>query len=251
MLFQLDHVIVGVRDLRSAIDDWNELGLVASDGGSHPQHGTRNAIVRFHDGTFLELMAVADTARLREYAPVLLELLEQHPDTVIGYALRTDDIAAARAAVDASGVGVTPVWSAEGQRDSGRVATWQSFRIADPTFPFVVSYDGPPTSEPAASPLAPRGIAAVIVQHSDPAVFAERIARAFRGWRKNGEVTLASGVIRVDRGTKSAPFVSGIELKVDEIDTALAAVRTANARTKGAHVEDPRLHGLGLTLTAE
>jgi hypothetical protein len=64
MRFYLGHVIVAVHDLNRAVEDWESIGLVATDGGTHPKVGTRNALVRFPDRSFLELMAIDDREKL-------------------------------------------------------------------------------------------------------------------------------------------------------------------------------------------
>ena len=74
MRFYLDHVIVAVRDLHRAVEDWESIGLFATDGGTHPEVGTRNALVRFPDSSFLELMAIEDREKLQARAPRLLAL---------------------------------------------------------------------------------------------------------------------------------------------------------------------------------
>src|SRR5881628_1559879 len=120
----LDHVVVAVRDLPRAVEDWRALGLDAPDGGSHPKRGTRNALVRFPDGSFLELIAVEDRALVREAAPGLLAMLELHPDGPVSWALRTDDVEGARSDLASKGFRVGPLLLGEGRRDPGKVARW-------------------------------------------------------------------------------------------------------------------------------
>jgi hypothetical protein len=58
---RIDHVIYGTADLDvAAARVQAELGLTAVAGGRHDGIGTHNRIVALGDGSFLELLAVAD-----------------------------------------------------------------------------------------------------------------------------------------------------------------------------------------------
>lgn len=58
---RIDHVIYGTADLdRAAARMEAELGLTAAPGGRHEGLGTHNRIVPLADGSFVELLAVAD-----------------------------------------------------------------------------------------------------------------------------------------------------------------------------------------------
>jgi catechol 2,3-dioxygenase-like lactoylglutathione lyase family enzyme len=58
---RIDHVIYGTRDLGAAAA-WlaDEIGLAAVQGGRHDGLGTHNQLVPLGDGSFIELLAVAD-----------------------------------------------------------------------------------------------------------------------------------------------------------------------------------------------
>ncbi len=56
----LDHVVIAVRDLDSATDDYRALlGREPSWRGSHPTYGTRNTLFRI-DNTYIELLALGN-----------------------------------------------------------------------------------------------------------------------------------------------------------------------------------------------
>ncbi len=249
--FSLDHVIVGVRDLPGAVEDWRAIGLDATDGGSHPSHGTRNAIVRFPDRSFLELMTIDDREKLKGYAPALLAMLELHPDGAINWALRTGDVEAARSALEAKGVRVLPVWQGEGRRDSGKVARWRTFHVQEPAFPFVLQYDGPPTSEPSRGGLPIAGIAAAIVQGVSAPALADRLAAAFGELDHDGRVRFASGEAVVVEEPREHPGVVGVELLVGDAERATAYLRERGVGAADGWVSDRRLHGLRLRLVSE
>jgi catechol 2,3-dioxygenase-like lactoylglutathione lyase family enzyme len=53
----LDHAVVLVPDLPRAVQDYSRLGFNVVEGGVHEGGATRNALVPFADGTYLELLA--------------------------------------------------------------------------------------------------------------------------------------------------------------------------------------------------
>jgi Glyoxalase-like domain len=63
MLRQLDHVVLVVRDLTSAMADHRRRGFTVTPGGQHADGVTHNALITFADGTYLEIVAFRDLAR--------------------------------------------------------------------------------------------------------------------------------------------------------------------------------------------
>lgn len=57
---RLDHVIIVVRDLKSAVQDYTALGFHVLPGGEHPAFNTHNALIPFADGSYLELLATKE-----------------------------------------------------------------------------------------------------------------------------------------------------------------------------------------------
>ena len=56
MIHGIDHIVILVSELESAIADYTALGFSVVRGGDHPGV-THNALVAFADGTYLELIA--------------------------------------------------------------------------------------------------------------------------------------------------------------------------------------------------
>jgi len=54
---RLDHLVILVHDLEEATEDYGRLGFRVTPGGEHADGLTRNALVPFRDGTYLELVA--------------------------------------------------------------------------------------------------------------------------------------------------------------------------------------------------
>jgi hypothetical protein len=65
-LTRLDHLVVLVRDLEGAIGDYGVLGFAVTPGGEHADGLTRNALIPFEDGSYLELVAFLDPEDTRD-----------------------------------------------------------------------------------------------------------------------------------------------------------------------------------------
>lgn len=60
----IDHIILVVRDLQVASQQFTQLGFTVIPGGVHSGGLTHNALVPFPDGTYLELLSTTKSARL-------------------------------------------------------------------------------------------------------------------------------------------------------------------------------------------
>ncbi len=58
MLQGIDHLVIAVPDLQTAITNYEALGFRVVPGGRHPvTHGTHNALIALQDGAYVELIA--------------------------------------------------------------------------------------------------------------------------------------------------------------------------------------------------
>jgi catechol 2,3-dioxygenase-like lactoylglutathione lyase family enzyme len=57
MIVGIDHVVILVQNLTTAIDDYTALGFTVTPGGEHADGATHNALIAFADGSYLELLA--------------------------------------------------------------------------------------------------------------------------------------------------------------------------------------------------
>jgi len=95
----LDHIPIVVLDLEKAVETYRGLGFTIKPGLKH-ENGIKNAHIKFHDGTELELVSVpsATDALAREYRRLLEE--GEGPAFVSFYA---PDLGAVSAKLDAMG----------------------------------------------------------------------------------------------------------------------------------------------------
>jgi hypothetical protein len=130
--------VILVRDLELASADYERLGFTVTPGGEHADGLTRNALVPFQDGTYLELVSFLDPEDptdnvwgWREYYP---------REGLIDYCAASDDLDADVKRLASLGLGV------EGPDDGGRrlpdgtSIRWRSARIRQEgrIFPFLI-----------------------------------------------------------------------------------------------------------------
>ena len=90
---KLDHVIIAVRDIDAATEDYTALlGRAPSWRGAHPTYGTRNTLFRI-DNTYVELLALAASGKKDpRWAGQLSKFLDEHGEGLYGVAIGVDDI---------------------------------------------------------------------------------------------------------------------------------------------------------------
>jgi len=134
---RFDHVIWGTRDLDAAAA-WlaDEYDMDVGDGGVHPG-GTCNKTVRFLDGSYLELLAVADPA-----GPIgsVLERIVEDGDRLVGWAVHTSDIDAVARRLG------TEIHEGSITLQDGSVGRWRTTAVGyKTTKPFVIQYEATDT----------------------------------------------------------------------------------------------------------
>jgi catechol 2,3-dioxygenase-like lactoylglutathione lyase family enzyme len=130
---QIDHVVVAVRNLADASRDYRALGFNVIAGGTHGHAPTRNALIVFSDGSFIEL--IEWTAHSPEDR--WQQILERDGEGLVDFALTTKDLHGVLARARSQGVEMAgPI---DGSRTTleGVSLRWQVGRPASRDLPFV------------------------------------------------------------------------------------------------------------------
>lgn len=124
----IDHVVILVEDLDVAVNQYAKLGFTVAPGGKHARF-THNALITFHDGSYLELIA-----------------FYEHPETdsseshrwytrlatgggIIDYAVASPGLDAIIADVDARGIKTNGVLPGSRTRPDGQQLKWRSAMV--------------------------------------------------------------------------------------------------------------------------
>jgi len=229
MIVGVDHALIAVEDLDAGMRTYEQLGFQVMRGGSHPQHGTHNALVPLADGAYLELMGVWDGALARQqpHTNRVLEALNGD-DRLALFALDSDDLDADVAQVRQRGFNISDPLPGERERPDGERVAWRTAHPNDPRLPFLIA-DVTPRSVRVPTPDAGIGpeltIEAMVVaawpQDVDP------YAQLLGAHPQNGPVALSRGTVDVE-GAHAAEGSNRLILETDDLDQ-LRADWTARA----------------------
>jgi hypothetical protein len=67
MITQIDHVVLLVPELDTAVSGATTAGFTVTRGGRHDSGGTHNALIPFRDGSYVELLAFEGTPAIDHY----------------------------------------------------------------------------------------------------------------------------------------------------------------------------------------
>lgn len=133
MALSLDHLVILVPDLDTAITDYRSLGFSVQPGGTHADGGTHNALVVFADRAYLELIA----------------FLRPHPSHrwgghaarghsgFVDFALLPSSVAAVVADAASRGLAYTGPFDGGRLRPDGERLVWQMGLPPAPELPFL------------------------------------------------------------------------------------------------------------------
>ena len=132
----IDHVVIAVNDLDSAIRDYTAAGFTVTPGGEHANGETHNALVAFSDGSYFELIAWK-AAHPEE--TVWLNRLRAG-EGFVDWALRTADLAADVERLRGDGMDVPDPQPGGRTRPDGERVEWQTLRFDPQTHPSLPFY---------------------------------------------------------------------------------------------------------------
>jgi hypothetical protein len=140
MLVGIDHLVVVVQDLDTAIKHYEELGFTVVPGGRHPV-GTHNALISFADRSYLELIAFYESnPNHRWWAPL------QKGGGLVDFCVETDALVADTLAFRQAGVIIDDPRPLTRVRPDGFTLRWVLSIPRDPqrgVAPFLIQDETP------------------------------------------------------------------------------------------------------------
>lgn len=107
MLLGIDHLVIAVAELETAMSDYRRLGFAVVPGGRHPV-GTYNGLIAFADGSYIELISFyRDNPDHRWWAAL------KRGEGLVDFCMQTDDLVGDTVKLRSAGVKIDdPVpWS--------------------------------------------------------------------------------------------------------------------------------------------
>lgn len=144
MITGFDHFILLVNDLDAAMEAYRRVGFMPRAGGEHTAFGSRNALVAFGDGTYLELLAFRDPELAQKaFWGDAVRKLAVHEGWG-GFVLASDQLADDAHAIRARGLAMAEPQSGTRTRPDGQQVAWRTALISGtPTgiLPFLIQDD--------------------------------------------------------------------------------------------------------------
>ncbi|MGC4189911.1 MAG: VOC family protein [Thermomicrobiales bacterium] len=122
----IDHIVIAVHSLESAIADYRRAGFTVTLGGDHVGGATHNALVPFADGAYFEIIAFRDPEQASDHAWAS-RLLKG--EGLIDYALRADDLKEEVTALRTRGLNTSDPHDGGRTRPDGQRVAWQTIRF--------------------------------------------------------------------------------------------------------------------------
>lgn len=133
MRFGLDHAVIAVADLGSAVEDYRALGFTVAMGGRHPGRTSHNALVAFGDGSYLELIAWPEPGPAERW----FNELARHGEGLADFALVPEDVPRAVREARERGLELNGPLDGARVRPDGREVKWQTGRQKTFDLPFL------------------------------------------------------------------------------------------------------------------
>lgn len=232
MLTRLDHLVILVSDLAEAVEDYGRRGFTVTPGGEHADGLTRNALIPFRDGSYLELVVFVDPDDPRDNVWGWRNFVaEDLPGGLVDYCAATDDIEVAVRVLRERGFDVSGPDDGGRRLPDGTEIRWRSARITTQegrALPFLIQDVTPrgrrvPGGPAARHPNGARGISRLEVSVGE----ADRAA--------DGDVARSAERYAVLMGTPAAP---GPSFRLGACEVALvAAGREAGPGPLGAELD--------------
>lgn len=188
MISSLDHLVILVKNLGQATLGYERLGFVVTPGGEHADGLTRNALIPFHDGSYLEIVAFLDPDDPRDNVWGWRRFAAT--GGIVDHCLTSTDLAADVGRMRGNGLQV------EGPDDGGRrlpdgeEIRWRSASVEQEgrALPFLIEDVTPrsrrvPAGTAADHPNGATGISALEISAPEP----EEAARAYAAMVGNPE----------------------------------------------------------------
>lgn len=124
MILGVDHIVIAVHELNSAMETYRRLGFSVVEGGAHP-YGSHNALIGFKDGSYIELLGFYEESPAHPW----WDLLHERGGGLIDFCLATDDIRADLAAFRAQGVEAGDLTEGGRRRPDGYEVKWINNKV--------------------------------------------------------------------------------------------------------------------------
>ena len=175
----MDHLVLGVPDLKQGIDLVElKTGVRANFGGRHPGRGTHNALLSLGGRQYLEI--IARDPQQPQATPLLFAGLEGLEEPrFVSWAVAVDNIATVSQRAIAADCKVVGPTEGSRARTDGKLLKWKTLTVIDPAIdllPFFIAWDRE-TPHPSQDSPAGCTLQSFEMQHTEPERLRELLAK--------------------------------------------------------------------------
>jgi catechol 2,3-dioxygenase-like lactoylglutathione lyase family enzyme len=247
VLTRLDHLVVLVRDLEGATRDYQDLGFAVTQGGEHADGLTRNALVPFEDGSYLELVAFVDPDDPRDNVWGWRSFLSSGGG-LIDHCAASDDLRADTRRLEDLGLEVNGPDDGGRRLPDGVEIRWRSARIRQDgrVLPFLIEdltprFSRVPGGSAAVHPNGATGVSRLEIATPDP----EGAARSLAALIGTPSEPLRLGACAL---LLAAPESDVARRRIDAAGPGPLAVGLTSDAPGGEELDRRLSHGVGIRL---
>jgi hypothetical protein len=168
---QFDHLVLAARDLERAKRHFHSAtGVLPEDGGPHPGRGTRNALISFEPGHYLEI--IAPDPEQSQAAEVAASFGADEAGQIHHWALGNSDLPALSRRASAAGFSPGPIVSMSRVQPGGSPLEWDLLGIGGHAFggfvPFFIDWRATPHPSRHAPEVGPLDTLTLRLPESSP-----------------------------------------------------------------------------------
>lgn len=123
----IDHIVIAVRDLAAASDDYAALGFTVTPGGEHTGGATHNALISFADGAYFELIAFKEPDRPQDHK---WWARQAKGEGTVDFALRSESVDFEGDRLKQAGIDVDGPQDGGRLRPDGQHIAWRNLGLA-------------------------------------------------------------------------------------------------------------------------
>lgn len=177
-LDRVDHLVWSTPDLDAGIRRIEQMtGVRATEGGSHPGVGTRNALLSLGPRTYLEIIG-PDPQQENYRSPRVFQLDELREPKLVTWAASATELAACAGMSFPDGQSLGSLSTMSRRRADGVLLEWEMtdpyVEIDDGVVPFLINWGSTP--HPAESESRRLGLVDLQLRHPNPTAVRDKLA---------------------------------------------------------------------------
>ncbi len=191
-----------VPDLENSMAEIASItGIVPSDGGVHPGNGTRNALLRLSNSSYLEIIGPDKKQNLENTLGELL--VSKNTSGIRAWAVAVSDLASVADVAQELGFRLRDRKEMSRKTPEGSLLEWELLFLEDALLPFFIDWKG--SEHPARKAPSGCGLSELMISAQEPKVYQELLNKFQLEVSVSEGDPAISAIIRSPKGDWSLP----------------------------------------------